>query len=129
MTPNTTRRLRTAVLLTTICVVVSLCYEFVESTLTENVGRISLVGVFIGIVLAIPLAILEDSSFDDRMRRLPFSVAILTKSLTYAVSVLAVFLSTGLFVGILQGLTLEDYRASLTGPDYYTEATAGFVCT
>ncbi len=127
MKPNTTRRLWTAVLLTTICVGASLCYEFVESTLTENVGSISLIGVFIGIVLAIPLAILEDSSFDDRMRRLPFSVAILAKSLTYAVSVLAVFLSTGLLVGILQGLTLEDYLASLAEPDYYTKAATGFV--
>ena len=121
MTANTTRRLRTAVLIMMVCVPVSLCYEFIESTLDPELeGRISLIGVFVGIVLAMPLAILEDSGFDERMRRLPFSVAMLLK-------LLAVFMSTGFVGGLLQGLRMEDFWASLAEPGYYTKAAVGFV--
>ena len=61
------------------------------------------IGLYIGILIALPLAILEESSFDERMRRLPFTVAILAKSLIYVASLLAVFMSTGLVVGLLEG--------------------------
>ena len=60
-----------------VCIPVSLSYEFIES------GVISFIGLAIGIALAMPLALLEESTFDERMRRLPFSVAVLAKSLTY----------------------------------------------
>lgn len=128
MTANTTRRLRTAIILMMVCIPVSLCYEFIDSLLDEELeGRISFVGVFIGIALAMPLAILEESSFEERLRRLPFSVAVLAKSLTYVASLLAVFMFTGLVVGLLQGLNMEDFWVSLTEPDYYTKAGVGFV--
>ena len=51
-----------------------------------------------------PLAILEESSFDERMRRLPSSVAILGKALTYIGSLLAVFLS----LAWVEHATLDD---------------------
>ena len=81
---NTRRRLRTALLLMLVCVPVALCYEFIDSTLSEDVeGKISFVGLIIGIVLALPLALFEESRFDERMRRLPFAVAVIVKSLVF----------------------------------------------
>ena len=73
MSPKTTRRVRTFFMLMLVCIPVALSYEFIESSLREGLdGRISFVGVFVGIVLALPLALLEESGFDERMRRLPF---------------------------------------------------------
>ena len=86
MTANTTRRLRTALLIMMVCIPVSLTYEFIDT------GVISFIGVIIGILLALPLALLEESTFDERTRSLPFTVAILVKSLTYIGSLFAVFL-------------------------------------
>ena len=103
-----------------VCVPVSLSYEFIES------GKISYIGLAIGIVLAMPLALLEGSTFDERMRRLPFSVAILVKSLTYVGSLVVVFQSVGLIVGLMEGLTMEDFWASFTEPDFYLQMGAGF---
>jgi adenylate cyclase len=128
MPVNTRRRLRTAFLLMLVCVPVALCYEFVESTLAEDVeGKISFVGLIIGIVLALPLALFEESRFDERMRRLPFAVAVIVKSLAYIGSLLAVFMTTGLLAGLLQGLQMQDFWTSVTELDYYLQTAVGFV--
>ena len=105
-----------------VCVPVSLSYEYFST------GIISLVGVVIGILLAMPLALLEESGFDEQLRRLPFSVALIAKSLTYVGSLLAVFMSVGLVYGALVlGLRWEDFWASVAEPDYYQQAGVGFV--
>ncbi len=93
MSANTSRRLKTAVALMAVCIPVSLLFEFLAE------GWVSFVGVVIGVVLAAPLALLEESAFDERVRRLPFSVAILTKVFTYLGSVLGVFLLVGFVFG------------------------------
>ncbi len=81
MTANTARRFRTAIMIMMVCIPVSLGYEFIDSVIDEDVeGKISFVGLAIGIVLAMPLALLEESKFDERMRRLPFLVAVFAKS-------------------------------------------------
>lgn len=127
MTANTARRLRTAILLMMVCVPVSLCYEFIDSTLDPELeGTISFVGLIIGMVIAMPLALLEESRFGERMRRLPFSVSILVKSLTYVVSLLAVFMLAGLVFGTLRGLKWADFLVSVAEPDYYIQAGVGF---
>ena len=120
MTANTARRLRTAILIMMVCIPVSLSYEFIDT------GIVSVIGLVIGIVLAMPLALLEESKFDERMRRLPFSVAVLAKSLTYVGSLVVVFQSVGLIVGLMEGLTMEDFWASFTEPDLYLQMGAGF---
>lgn len=97
MTANTARRLRTAIMIMLVCVPVSLSYEFIDT------GKMSFIGVIIGIVLAMPLALLEESGLDERMRLLPFSVAILMKSFVYIGSLFAVFLSVGLVAGLPAG--------------------------
>jgi uncharacterized oligopeptide transporter (OPT) family protein len=63
---------------------------------------ISGVGVAVGIALAMPLVLLEESGFDRRMRRLPFSMALLATALAYAGSIAAVFMSTSLVTGYLE---------------------------
>ncbi len=120
MTANTARRLRTAILIMMVCIPVSLSYEFIDT------GIVSVIGLVIGIGLAMPLALLEESKFDERMRRLPFSVAVLAKSLTYVGSLVVVFQSVGLIVGLMEGLTMEDFWASFTEPDLYLQMGAGF---
>ena len=121
MTANTARRFRTAILIMMVCIPVSLSYEFIDT------GVISVIGLVIGIALAMPLALLEESRFDERMRRLPFSVAVLAKSLTYIGSLVVVFQSVGLVVGLMEGLTMEDFWASFTEPNFYLQVGAGFV--
>ncbi len=121
MTANTARRLRTAILIMMVCIPVSLSYEFIDT------GIVSVIGLVIGIALAMPLALLEESKFDERMRRLPFSVAVLVKSLTYIACLVVVFQSIGLTYGLMAGLTMEDFWASFTEPGFYLQVGAGFV--
>ena len=103
-----------------VCIPVALSYELIDT------GVISFIGLVIGIALAMPLALLEDSKFDERMRRLPFSVAVLVKSLTYIGCLVVVFQSVGLIFGLMEGLTMEDYWESFTDLDLYLKMGAGF---
>ncbi len=121
MTANTARRLRTAILIMMVCIPVSLSYEFIDT------GIVSVIGLVIGIALAMPLALLEESKFDEAMRRLPFLVALFAKSLTYVGCVVVVFQSIGLTYGLMAGLTMEDFWASFTEPNFYLQVGAGFV--
>jgi len=93
-----------------VCVPVSLLFELSVD------GRVSFPGLVIGLVLATPLALLEESAFDERVRRLPLSVAILTKVLKFVGSVLGVFLLVGFVFGWLRGLTVEDFLVSVREP-------------
>ncbi len=128
MPVNTRRRIRTALLLMLVCIPVALSYEFLDSVLADDTsGKVSFAGVLIGVVLALPLAVLEESRFDERMRRLPFSVAVLVKSFVYVGSILAVFLLTGLLGGLSQGLRMDDFWASMAEPDYYVQTAIGFI--
>ena len=121
MTAHTARRFRTAITIMMVCIPVALVYQFIDE------GRITIVGLVIGIALAMPLALLEGSTFDERMRRLPFSVAILTKAATYIVSLVVVFQSIGLVVGFVRGLTMDDFWASFVEPNFFYQVGASFV--
>ena len=120
MTANTARRFRTAIMIMMVCIPVSLCYESIDT------GTMSIIGVVVGTVLAMPIALLEESTFDERMRRLPFSVAILAKALTYIGSLLAVFMSLGLVIGGLQGRAMEEFWADATDPSFALKVGVGF---
>ena len=104
-----------------VCIPVALGYEFISDR------RISVIGLVIGIVLAMPLALLEESTFDKRMRRLPFSVALLAKTFTYIASLIVVFSSVGLVFGLLEGLSMSEFWASFSDPALPRQVAAGFV--
>jgi adenylate cyclase len=120
MTPHTEWRLRSAARVATSCVVVSLIYETIDN------GSMSIVGVYVGIALAMPLLLLEESGFDRRMRRLPFAVALLARSLSYLGSVALVFLSVALGSGYLEGRTLPEFWDFLAGVSFRRQLAAGF---
>jgi adenylate cyclase len=121
MTANTARRFRTSIMIMMVCIPVALSYEFISDR------RISVIGLVIGIVLAMPLALLEESTFDKRMRRLPFSVALLAKTFTYIGSLILVFSSVGLVFGLLEGLPMSEFWASFSDPSLALQVAAGFV--
>jgi adenylate cyclase len=104
-----------------VCVPVALTYELLDT------GAISIVGVAIGIALAMPLVLLEESDFDRLMKRLPFSTALLATALTYLVSLAAVFMSAGLLIGYLHGLKIADFWVFILSPDFRWQLAAGFV--
>jgi adenylate cyclase len=120
MTRRTTRRIKTTAKITMVCVPVALLYELLDA------GVVSIVGVVIGVALAIPLVVLEETGFDRRMKRLPFSVALLTTALAYVASLAAVFMSVSLVVGYLMGQTFSDYWAFIIGVDFRRQVVAGF---
>ncbi len=120
MTANLSRRLRAAVPILAVCIAVSLCYQFIDT------GIVSLVGLAIGFTLAIPLILLEGSAFDELTRRLPFSLAVLIKSLTYIGCLYSVFMLAGLVNGWWIGLTMNDFWVSLTEPSFGVQVAAGF---
>ena len=113
------RRIKTAATMAVVCVPIALAYEWLDA------GTVSPVGLAIGVALALPIALLEESGFDRRMRELPFLGALLVKALTYVGSVAAVFMSASLVVGYSRGLTLADYRASVFSADFLLQLWAG----
>ncbi len=88
MTRQTVRLIKTAGSIIAVCVPVALTYEWIDSRAMSGVG------VMIGIALALPLILLEESGFDRRTRRLSFSAALLVRALTYLGSLAAVFMTT-----------------------------------
>ena len=121
MTRQNTRRIKTATLIVMVCVPVAMAYEWIDS------GVVSGVGVAIGVALAMPLIVLEESGFDRRLRRLPFSTALIAKALTLIGSVAGVFMATSLVQGYLTGLTMSDFWEATLSPSFFQELAAGFV--
>ena len=120
MTRHTTRRIKTAVEIMMVCVPVALTYELIDARVVSSAG------VLIGIALAIPLVLLEESGFDRHMKRLPFSTALVARAITYVGSLAAVFMSSTLVGGYLQGRTINDYWEFLRGTDFRRQLAAGF---
>ena len=63
MSPHIARRLKAASKIMMVCVPVALMYEFIDTSV------VSAIGVTIGVVLAMPLVLLEESGFDKRIAR------------------------------------------------------------
>src|SRR5688572_27406060 len=120
MTPHTQWRVESAARVTASCVAVSLVYELVDTR------GVSFAALYIGIGLAMPLILLEESGFDRRMRRLPFTAALLARTLTYLGSIAGVFMSVGFVAGYLEGRTLAEFRDFITSAAFGRQLTAGF---
>jgi adenylate cyclase len=95
-------------------VLVAITWDFVGSLLRPDIGGAEpVLAAFIGVLIALPLILLESSAFAERFRRLSFPAAVLLKTVTYVGGLTVIFLGIGLLVGWSQGLTMQDFRDSL----------------
>jgi adenylate cyclase len=95
-------------------VLVSIIWDFVSSLVLPDIGGAEpFMAASIGVLLALPLILLESSAFAERFRRLSFPAAVLLKTVTYVGALALIFLGVGLLVGWAQGLNMQDFRDSL----------------
>jgi adenylate cyclase len=95
-------------------------YELIDT------GAVSLAAVYIGIGLAMPLVLLEESGFDRRMRRVPFTAALLARTLAYLASIASVFMLAGFVSGYFEGRTVAEFREFITSLAFGRQLAAGF---
>ena len=114
MSPRTAQRLGSAAPVVVLFVLVSIIWDFVSSLVLPDVGGAEpVLAASIGVLLALPLILLESSAFAERFRRLSFPAAVLLKTVTYVGALALIFLGVGLLVGWAQGLNMQDFRDSL----------------
>ena len=114
MSPRTAQRLRSAAPVVVLFVLVSISWDFVSSLVLPGIGGAEpVLAASIGVLLALPLILLESSAFAERFRRLSFPAAVLLKTVTYVGALAMIFLGVGLLVGWAQGLNMQDFRDSL----------------
>ena len=114
MSPRLARHLRDAVPVIVFFVIVALTWDNVRWYLAPEIGaREPLTVMFIGVLLALPLIVLESSALAERFRRLPFWAAVLLKTLTYVAALAAVVLGIGLILGLLEGRTFDEFVEAL----------------
>ena len=114
MSPRTAQRLRSAAPVVVLFVLVSIIWDFVSSLVLPEIGGAEpVLAASIGVLLALPLILLESSAFAERFRRLSFPAAVLLKTVTYVGALALIFLGLGLLVGWAQGLNMQDFRDSL----------------
>ncbi len=118
MTARTARRIRSTFWITVVCVIYGTTFDMLLTLYeTGAVGRPAF-GASIGVGLGVCLALLEHSRFAGWMVRLPFTVALLAKTITYVLVLTAVLVFFGLVFGTMTlGPTGEP--SLLTQPDFY----------
>ena len=125
MSPGLVRRLRSAVPVVVACVLVAVTWDQVSSRLSPEVeGSEPFMAMFIGVLIALPLIILESTAFAERMRRFPFLAAILLKTVTYVGALSMIFLGVSFVVGTLEGLTMVDFVEAM--PETFAMIAATF---
>jgi adenylate cyclase len=75
-------------------------------------------GVSIGVGLGVSLSFLENSSFAERLGRLPFIVALFAKTITYVLVVTAVIIFVGIIFGTLTMISATPEPSLLEKPDF-----------
>jgi adenylate cyclase len=120
MTPHTEWRVKSGARVIASCVAVSIVYELIDT------GGVSLTAAYVGIGLAMPLILLEESDFDRRLRGFPFTVALLARTLAYLASIAAVFMAVGFVTGYFEGRTVAEFRDFITSPEFGRQLVAGF---
>lgn len=126
MSPRTTQRLRAAIPVVVFFVLVSLTWDFVTwLTWPDGGAPQPIVATVIGVFISLPLILLESSTFAERFRRLSFPAAVLLKTVTYVGALTLIFLGVGLLLGLIEGLTMQDFRDSL--PGNFTKIAVAFL--
>ncbi|MGI9628218.1 MAG: adenylate/guanylate cyclase domain-containing protein [Longimicrobiales bacterium] len=114
MSPRLARRLRGDVPVIVFFVIVALTWDSVRWYLAPERGpREPLTVTFFGVLLALPLIILESSALGERFRRVPFWAAVLLKAVTYVAALAAIVLGIGLILGLLEGRTFAEFVEAL----------------
>lgn len=121
MRRHTKWRLESAARIAVTCVAVSYVYEAIDNR------AVSFAGLYVGLGLAMPLVLLEESGFDRRMRRLPFSAALIARAITYLVALAAAFMTAAFVNGFVRGQSLAEFREFVLGVALRREMAAGFV--
>ena len=101
MTPRTARRLSSTFWITIVCAGYGTTYDLVMTIYETGAIGPPVFGVSIGVGLGISLALLEHSSFAERMARLPFTVALLAKTTVYVLVLTTLLVSFGLVFGTM----------------------------
>lgn len=114
------RRFRSLLGLWAVSVPVSVAFEWIGS------GDPTMMGVSIGVLLALPLTLYQDTGIDDRLRRLPFTASMVSRAALYLGSLLLVFTSTSLVVGLLTGRPIEEFWEWLGSGNFAAAMAVGF---
>jgi adenylate cyclase len=121
--PAVSQRLRSALPILAICILVSLVWDFFASRSGPEPGQPG-VALLIGILIALPLLFFESSRLAARTTSLPFWASVLVRSLAYGTALTAIFLGMGLLVGALQRRTFAEFIRYL--PESFTSIGAAF---
>ena len=92
--------------------VVGLIWESIET------GRISLEGPLVGVAVGMTLAALEESKAGRFTRSMPFTQAVIIKSVLYLAVLAIPVLISGFIGGLLQGSAIRDFIAWMTSADF-----------
>ena len=98
------RQLRSMFVIVGVCAAIGTIYQPITS------GVLTLSGPLIGSIVGLPLALFEVLLPMKFLRRWPFAVSILAKSLLYIGLILLVFLGSAFVYGLAHGLTLDDFN-------------------
>ena len=114
MSPRLVRHLRDAVPVIVFFVIVALTWDNVRWYLAPEDGpREPLTVMFLGVLLALPLIVLESSALAERFRRRPFWAAVLLKTMTYVAALAAIVLGIGMILGRLEGRPFDEFVEAL----------------
>jgi adenylate cyclase len=113
MSPKLARRVRSAAPIVVLFVVIAVTWDVVTFYLNPVEPLKPLLAAFIGVLIALPLILLESSRVAERFRRFPFWATVLLKTVTYAGALSAIFLGAGLIVGLMEGKTMEQFYDSV----------------
>ncbi len=114
MSPRVARHVRDAVPVIVFFVIVALTWDNVRWYLAPEIGpREPLTVMFLGVLLALPLIVLESTPLGGRFRRLPFWAAVVLKTMTYVAALAAIVLGIGLILGLLEGRTVGEFVEAL----------------
>jgi adenylate cyclase len=76
-------------------------------------GTLTLTGPLTGMIVGVPLVLFEIFFPMNFMHRWPFAAIVLGKSFLYIALILLAFLGTAFIIGLVQGLTLDDFYRQL----------------
>src|SRR5688572_5826330 len=113
-------RLRSTIVILTVFTVVGTVYDLMTS------GAFSVEGPLTGLLVGVPLVVLQALVPMTFMRRWPFAASVVARSLLYILLILLVFLGSTFVYGLVHGLTLGAFYTSVWSIDTVAKVSLGF---